>query len=185
MENLDIIKNSQGDKKPEKLFVNKTTYTTDMYVEFLKFHNKKYNPSYIAYTIFWTFLFFLCIILSFGSGNRTQGVLVMIILVCFVIYRVIRPKLIVDREMHSDKLEGNVTNTFTFYEKNFEVKNVNGKFIYKYSNLRKIFETKDYFYLYATKENAFLLSKSAFSFGTSYNFSKFIKTKCKFKYHSH
>lgn len=185
MGNLDIIKNEQGQKSEDKLFVNKTTYTKDMYVEFLKFHNKKYNPIYIAYTLFWAFLFFLCIILSFDSGSRTQGVLVTIILICFLIYRIVRPQLIVDKEMNSDKLEGNITNTFTFYEKNFEVKNANGKFIYKYSNLRKIFETQDYFYLYVTKENAFLLSKSAFSFGTSYTFSKFIKTKCRFKYMSH
>lgn len=182
MGNFDIVKNEQN---KEKLFVNKTTYTKDMYVDFLKFHNKKYNPSYIAYTVFWAFLFFLCIILSFGSGNRVQGVLVTTILICFVIYRIARPKFIVNKEITSDKFEGNLTNTFTFYEKNFEVKNVNGKFIYKYSNLRKIFETEDYFYLYATKENAFLLSKSAFSFGTSYNFSKFIKNKCSLKYKSY
>lgn len=182
MGNLDIIKNGQGEKNLEKLFVNKTTYTKDIYIDFLKFHNKKYNPSYIAYTVFWAFLFFLCIVLSFSSGNRVQGVIVTIILISFVIYRVARPKLIVSKEMNSDKFEGNLTNTFTFYEKNFEVKNVNGKFIYKFSNLRKVFETKDYFYLYVTKENAFLLSKSTFSFGTSYNFSKFIKDKCGLKY---
>ena len=171
-----------GDEHMEKLFENKTTYTTEMYVEFLKFHNKKYNPSYIAYTVFWAFLFVLCIMLSFNSGNRLQGVVMTIVLICFLIYRFVRPQVIVNREMNSDKLSEQVTNTFSFYDKNFRVKNANGKFDYKYSSLRKIFETDTFFYLYVTRENAFLISKAAFSLGTPDSFSKFIKSKCGFKF---
>lgn len=166
----------------KKLFENSTTYHQDTYVEFLKFHNKTYNPFYIAYTIFWSLLFLLCIYLSFTSNNRLQGVILTIVLICFISYRLYRPKMIVDKEINSDKFTTNNTNTFSFFDKNFEVKNLNGKFNYKYLMLHKVFETSDFFYLYVNRENAFLISKSTFSLGTSKDFSKFISNKCKLKF---
>ncbi len=164
------------------LFENQTTYTTNDYIKFLEFHNKKYNIYYIAYTVFWSFLFLLCVFLSFGSSARLQGVVITIILICFIVYRIAKPKMILDNELKSDKLSDNNVNTFKFYEKEFEVYNKNGKFSYKYFILRKIYETEDFFYLYVSKENAFLVSKNTFSFGTSKDFTSFIKDKCKSRY---
>ena len=46
----------------------------------------------------------------------------------------------------------------------------------------KVFETKDYFYLYLDEDTAFLVSKSGFKIGTPKDFSEFIKKKCIFKY---
>lgn len=166
----------------KKLFENKTTYTTDVYIKFLEFHNKKFNLSYIAYTIFWCFLLLLCMFTAFSSGARIQGVIVTIILISFISYRIIKPKMIVNNEMNSDKFSDNNTNIFSFYDKYFEIKNNNGKFNYKYFSLYKVFETSDFFYLYVSKENAFLISKTTFSLGTEKDFSNFIKSKCHFKY---
>ncbi len=166
----------------EKLFENKTTYTQDTYITFLKFHAKKNNLPYMAYTIFWSFLLLLCTYLAFASRNRLQGVIVSLILVCFVIYRIYRPKMIVDKEKNSEKISTNNTNTFSFYDKKIEITNNNGTFDYKYFMFRKVYETADFFYLYVTKENAFLVSKKGFSLGTPEEFSKFIKNKCGFKY---
>ena len=166
----------------EKLFENKTTYTKKIYFDFLEFHNKKHNFSYMLYTVVWSMVLLLCIYLAFASHNRIQGVIVTIILAGFILYRICRPKRVVDKELNSDKISTNNTNTFSFFDKNFEVKNNNGSFIYKYFMLRKIFETDDYFYLYVTRENAFLISKNTFSLGTSEDFSKFMKKKCGFKF---
>ena len=44
--------------------------------------------------------------------------------------------------------------------------------------LFKVFETKDYFYLYIDDENAVLVSKNGFKLGTAEEFSEFIKKKC-------
>lgn len=166
----------------EKLFENKTTYTQETYVEFLKFHNKTYNLSYMLYTVFWIALLLLSIYLSFAGNMRTQGVLLTIVLIGFVFYRIYRPKMIVDKEMKSEKVSDNNTNTFNFYDKNFVVENNNGSFTYKYILLRKVFETKTFFYLYVTKEDAFLVAKDSFTVGTSEGFSDFIKKKCSLKY---
>lgn len=170
-----------GDKQ-KVLFKNATTYTKDIYVEFLNFHSKTYSLSYLLYTVFWTALLLLCIYLSFGIGNIFQGLVLTLGLIVFIAYRVYRPKMIVKRENNSDKFTSNNTNTFKFFDKNFEVKNNNGSFYYRYFALHRIFEAKDFFYLYVNRENAFLISKSAFSLGTSDDFSKFIKKKCGIKF---
>lgn len=166
----------------KKLFENKTTYNQDTYIDFLKFHNKTYNFSYVLYTIAWSALLILCIYLSFGSYNRIQGVILTVALIIFVFYRIIHPRMVVNKELESDKISTNNTNTFSFYEKTFEVENKNGSFIYRYFMLHKIFETADFFYLYVSRENAFLISKKTFSIGTSEEFSKFLRNKFKFKY---
>lgn len=165
-----------------KLFENETKYTTNDYVQFLRFHNKKFNAGYMAYTILWSLLLSLCIFLCFGSGARLQGVIITIILISFIAYRFIKPKMIVDNELKSDKYGENCSNTFTFYDKEFEVKNKMGKFKYKYSIFYKIYETNDFFYLYVSKENAFLVSKYSFSLGNAKDFSAFMKVKFKSKY---
>jgi len=165
-----------------KLFENVTTYTANAYVEFLRFHKKNNNPLYIAYTVLWSLLLLVCTILAFGSGARIQGVVITIILVCFVIYRLAHPKMVIDKEFKSDKLSGNNTNTFEFYDNHFEVSNKNGSFNYKYFMLHKIYETPEYFYLYVSKENAFLVSKYAFSLGNAKEFATFMKVKCSSRY---
>ena len=148
-----------------KLFENETEYSANDYVKFLRFHKKKFSFSYIIYTLFWSVILFLSLFLAFGTGARLQGVLITIILIIFVIYRFVRPNIIANSEFNSDKLEDNNVNTFSFYDKEFEVLNKNGTFTYKYFMIYKIFEIKDFYYIYMSKENAFLVSKYAFSKG--------------------
>ena len=52
----------------------------------------------------------------------------------------------------------------------------------KYYKLKKVFETKKYFYLYIDKRHAFILDKNGFKKGDITTFSDFIKKKCLFKY---
>ena len=87
-----------------KIFINKTTNTEEAYMDFLSFHSKTFNLIYLSYTVFWAFLFLLCIILAFGSGLRLQGVTFTILLITFILYRIIRPKLVTNKELKSDKI---------------------------------------------------------------------------------
>ena len=169
-------------EKSNKLFENETTYTQNMYIDFVNFHNKRYNFSYILYTIIWFIILFSCIVYCFSCNMRLQGVVITIILLSFIIYRFVRPKMLVNKELKSDKVGKNNINVFTFYPKHMEIKNKNGKFTYNYFMIRRAFETKENFYLYVTKENAFLISKKTFSLGTAEEFSKFAKSKFGLRY---
>lgn len=166
----------------EKLFINKTTYSKDTYMEFLRFHSKTYSTSYMLYTIFWSFVILLSVYLAFASNYRIQGVVLTIALIAFMIYRIYRPKRNVEKELKSDKISDNNTNTFTFYNKYFATENKNGSFNFRYFMLYRVFETDKFYYLYISRENAFLISKDSFSYGTAEDFSNFIKKKCRLKY---
>ena len=102
----------------EKLFENKTEYNQDVYIDFLRFHSKKYNFGYYAYTVIWAFLFLLCIIICFDTNMRMQGVLITILLISFLIYRIVRPQMIAKKELSSEKIVSKNVNTFEFYDKN-------------------------------------------------------------------
>lgn len=164
------------------LFKNSTIYTQDTYFDFLRFHKKTYMFAYILYTIAWILLLLLCIYLSFGSNSPIQGILLILVLIGFVAYRVLRPRYMLNKELNSDNVSDENINTFNFYDSHFVLENNDGSFSYRYLMLHKIFETNDYFYLYTTKENAFILSKNTFSIGTPKEFSSFIKKHCLFKY---
>ncbi|MCI8518797.1 MAG: YcxB family protein [Clostridia bacterium] len=170
------------ENKSTKLFINKTTNTQDAYMKFLKFHSKTFSFSYILYTVFWSFLFTLCIFLAFRGNARIQGVLLTIALIGFIAYRFFKPRMIMDNELKSEKVSTKSVNTYTFYERSFQIKNKNGTFNYKYFMINKVFETSEYFYLYVSKENAFLVSKNTFSLGTPTDFSSFMRRKFKLKY---
>ena len=132
------------ENKSTKLFINKTTNTQDAYMKFLKFHSKTFSFSYILYTVFWSFLFTLCIFLAFRGNARIQGVLLTIALIGFIAYRFFKPRMIMDNELKSEKVSTKSVNTYTFYERSFQIKNKNGTFNYKYFMINKVFETSEY-----------------------------------------
>jgi len=71
------------------------------------------------------------------------------------------------------------TVTINFYKFYFKIEQK----VYPYLKLYKVFETKEYFYLYVNEENAVLVNKKGFKIGTTEEFTEFIKKKCLFKYH--
>lgn len=166
----------------EKLFENITTYNIDEYKKFVKFHNKKYNLNYNLYTLFVLFLIMFCTVSSFSSKNTKLGILFIIIAICFIIYRILHPYLFVKKEATSEKIGKELTNTYTFYEDYFRIKNNKQTIKLKYHKLYKIFETKDNFYLYINKNHSFVLSKNTFTIGKVSDFYGFIKKKLWFRF---
>lgn len=161
----------------EKLFENTTTYNSKIYAEFVKFHNQKYNLKYNLYTLFMLILIAFCIVSQFLHGNIHLGILFVIIMFSFLIFRVFHPYFFVKKEANSNKVKKQLTNKYSFYDNYMEIKNLTGKVKIKYYKLYKIFETEDYFYLYINKNYSYVLSKSNFSIGTAEDFYKFMKKK--------
>ena len=71
---------------------------------------------------------------------------------------------------------------FIFMIKKFEVTNEQEDRIMRYSRLYKVYENKEFFYMYLDKENALVLEKSGFERGDPDSFGKFLKEKIKSKY---
>ena len=164
-----------------KLFENTTTYTSDVYREFVEFHNKKYNLKYNLYTLFMLALIVFCMVLQFSYSNVSLGILFLLIMIVFLIWRVFHPFFFVKKEANSDKVKKQLTNTYSFYDNYIEIKNDNDSFNLRYFKLHKVFETENNFYLYINKNYSFVLDKNGFSIGNPDLFYDFIREKIWYK----
>lgn len=165
----------------EKLFENTTTYTSSVYAEFVKFHNKKYNLKYNLYTLFMLFLIVFCMVLQFLYSNITLGILFVLFMVAFLFWRVFHPYFFVKKEANSSKVTKQMKNTYSFYNNYFEIKNDADDVKLPYYKLYKVFETENYFYLYINKNYSFVLAKDSFSLGNVDEFYGFMKKKLWYK----
>lgn len=161
----------------EKLFENTTTYTKEIYDDFVRFHNKKYNLKYYLYTFAFLIAFVFCMVLQFCYGNIILGIVFTVAAVVFIAYRSLHPYLFIKKEASSDKVQKQLTNTYSFYDDHMEINNKNNIIKLKYYKLFKVFETDTVFYLYLNKNYSYVLRKSGFSIGSSKNFYTFIKKK--------
>ena len=159
------------------LFKNKTTYSEDVYNEFLEFHRKKFGLKFALFNICIIALILTCIVYLVSYRNYTSAIMFCIILTIFIFLRYFKPALEVSNDYKSEKISDNSTFTFTFYDKYFTIKEKNDIYKSKYRNLYKIFETDNYFYLYIDKNHSFLLDKTGFIVGDSNDFNKFILHK--------
>lgn len=160
------------------LFKNITKYNSKNYEQFVKFHGKKFNFSYNMYTIIMSILLVYCIVLNISQKNLIFILLFLTLLVLLILFRVFLPVKRYKKTKKQFSKNREAFFSFTFYNFYFTV----GKKAFPYGRLYKVFETKDYFYLYIDDESAILVSKNGFKMGSATEFSDFIKKKCFFKY---
>ena len=160
------------------LFKNVTRYTQKNYQQFVRFHNNKFNARYMLYTFIMSLLILYCVILNVLQKNIWFVLIFILILLGFLFIRICIPSIRYKKACNQYKNGKSDTFAFTFYNHFFTI----GKIRYYYFKLHKVYETKDYFYLYFDEDNAALVSKNGFKLGKPNDFSDFIKKKCLLKY---
>lgn len=163
-------------------FQNTTTYTLEEYKKFVQFHNEKYNTRYHLYTLFILILLIFCMVLQFRYQNIVLGILFVFILGGFLFYRVFYPLFFIKKEASSKKITQKMTNTYTFYCNFVRITNGKDDIELKYRRFYKIFETKERFYLYLSKNYAYILDKNTFNIGNVHEFYSFMKRKLWIKF---
>lgn len=160
------------------LFKNITKYNSKNYEQFIKFHGEKFNFSYNMYTIIMSVLLIYCIILNISQKEIWLILLFLALLILLFLIRMYFPMKRYQKTKKKYSKNKEISISFTFYKFyfSFEEKTIT------YSKIYRVYETKDYFYLYLDDENAVLVSKSGFKLGSVEEFRKFIKKKCFFKY---
>ena len=167
------------------LFKNRTKYTKQVYDTFLQFHNQKYGSSYIFYTALVTILIFFCLGMNLKYKNFFTASIFLVIMIAFLLYRFIHPKKEIKKELKTDKIQKGKEFQFRFFEKNIEIVDKLELSKVKYFNIKHIYETDNYFYLYIDRNHAFLLDKTKFVIGNCEDFKIFIKHKCPFRFKSY
>lgn len=160
------------------LFKNVTIYNSKNYNQFIKFHGEKFNFSYNMYTLFMLALMLYCVVLNIIQKNILLFLLFLAMFALTIVFRMILPVKRYQKTKKKFAKNKQTSITINFYKFYFKI----DEKTYTYLKLYKVFETKDYFYLYIDEQNAVLVNKNGFKLGTAEQFSEFIKKKCLFKY---
>jgi len=160
------------------LFKNVTIYNSKNYNQFVKFHGEKFNFSYNMSTLVMLALMLYCIILNIIQKNLLLFLVFLAMFVLTIVFRMYLPGRRYQKTKKTFAENKNTSVTIDFYKFYFKIEDK----VYPYFKLYKVFETKDYFYLYVDEENAALAAKNGFKVGSVAEFTEFIKKKCLFKY---
>ena len=168
----------------EELFENKTKYTEDNYNTFLKYYEKEYGTSDRLFFVYNIIFFGFCMIFAFKSSETGLGIGILVGLLIYLGFKFIRPARKTEKIKQGPMLSGKFVNTYKFYKRYFMVENSEGKAQILYIRLYRVVETRDYYYIYISREAAFLVSKQGFTKGNDKEFSEFIRKKTFTKYRS-
>jgi Ca2+/Na+ antiporter len=163
------------------LYKNKTKYTKEVYSKYLQFHQNKFGNKYTFSTVVTILLLCFCIITNLQYYHKSVAFILLITLIIFCFYRFYHPIKLVKQELKTEKFKNEIEFAFKFYNKFFTIFDSKNLEKVQYWKLHRIYETKDFFYLYIDKNHAFLLDKNTFTRGDTSEFLKFIKRKIWFK----
>lgn len=166
----------------KELFQNKTKYTEKEYKLFLKSYNEEYAMSGFLYMIFYVAFFIFFFILGIVTKEYILSLVMFIFLVIYIYYKFIWTKKKIKKEKATPKIKKAYTTTFKFYKRFFRVENKDGKAQVWYFKMYKVIETDTHFYIYISRDYAFIISKRGFINSTSQEFGDFIKKKAWGKY---
>lgn len=120
------------------LFENTTKYSKTIYSKFVAFHRKKYQFSYILYTIT-VVVFILCgLIFQFQTHNFCLALVLCCALIFFMVWRLTHPSQVISKEYKSNKIQQSKEYTFKFYSNYFTVEDKKEIFELKYYKLYHI-----------------------------------------------
>ncbi len=162
------------------LFKNNTKYTKERYNDFIEFHKNKYGKKVLIKII----LTLICLlyIVVFNIINRNWKIILLLLVIGLVLYVLNNTKQEKQSSNNRKITKKQKEFTFYFYQKYIKIKCGRKFDRLKYFELHKVFETKEYFFLYTDEKHSLILSKDGFEIGKATDFTNFIKKKCLLKY---
>lgn len=158
------------------LFKNTTKYDKENCNNFIMFHNNKYGTKELLKAI----LAAICILymLIFNIMNRNWYLILILIAIGILVYFINTKK-----EEKKKKEKKKIKEfTFYFYERYIKIKYKRQFERMTYFEIKKVFETKENFFLYVDEKKSLILDKEGFEIGDIKEFSQFIRRKCPLRY---
>lgn len=162
------------------LFKNTTQYTKEKYNDLVEFHKEKYGRK-IVFRIIALMLCFIYIV-TFNIINKNWILLLVVAGIIIILYIIKNYKEKKQTQKRNKAINKKKEFTFIFYKRYIKLKYARKYDIIPYFKIYKIFETKEYFYIYTDENHSLILSKDGFEIGTPRKFTEFIKKKCPLKY---
>lgn len=159
----------------EQIFKNTTKLTEKEYKIFLKSYQNEHAKADLLYSLFYSIFFIICAIMLLINKDYLVGGILLLGVIAYMIYKYFRTKKIAQN--NNKKLNIQITNKYDFYNNYFDIENQEGSGRIWYVKMYKVVETNTHFYIYISREYAYIISKSGFTKGEEKDFSKFIKKK--------
>lgn len=154
----------------------KTTTNPKLYKEFFKSYYKEKTKTLVMIT---SVIGVLAILFSMYAFAVIKNIFTVTIPLAAGIMLIIYPRFSYRRPYNSAK-KNKITTTFEFYDDRLVEINKASRDSYKYSELMKVTETDDYFYIYHSAESASVVDKSNIRLCTEAELRDFLKTKLEF-----
>ena len=158
------------------LFKNTTKYSKENCNNFINFHTNKYGKKELIKYILMFLIFVYIFIFNLIYTNWYFLLALLLIGVCIYF------KSKQNKEKKKKERKKIKEYTFYFYKNYIKIRYRKEFDRIPYFRIKKIFETDKNFFLYTDDTHSLILDKEGFVIGNSKEFSKFIKTKCPFKY---
>lgn len=174
-------------RESEAIYINKTEINEDIINKFYKFYNFK-----IKKLDCYTFLLSGIILIAIGIlylikldrhflGLIWNIIINTLFLTLGIIFLVLALK---SKKYDKEKSLGtyeqdisNIKNKYYFYDDKLIIVNEVGETEIKYEYIERIYEAKDYYYIFTNQDNAYILKSNNFTKGDEYRFNKFITEK--------
>ncbi len=165
-----------------ELFINKTKCTKEEYDRFQESYKKEYALSEWISVLYYFVFFIFCIVMSFISKEFKLGIILIIAFCLYLFYKFIFMPKRIKKQEGSNQLVKEYVTTYIFYNKIFTSKNEDKEVSTPYFKIYRVIETKTNYYIYVSREYAFIVSKEGFENDKEAEFKEFIKKKVKLKY---
>lgn len=147
-------------EESEVLYKAKSKITKENYIKFNNFHLKKKN---VAISV----IFYVCIVIIYIAAislllmreHIFEGILYFIFATFFLLWQIFLPKIFVNRILKTDKITGKTENEFKFGKEKFSISNEYGMATISYTDLHRIYETNEFYYLYLNNRQAYIVEK--------------------------
>lgn len=185
------------------LFTNKTKNSKKIYDEFLVFHHKTFKLKFWFKTTIVTILLIYILVINLMNNTfmtRLVAICIFLSLIIYLFFKVFKPIKDVEKDYKSSTIQKEEFQIYNFYEKHMtiqklnislkdtnEVENAinvnepNSQIITKkYSNLYKIYETKNFYYFYLNFYRVYIIDKQTFINSSANDFSNYFNKKLRF-----
>ncbi len=141
----------------EKISITVTPNYND-YKAFFRFHYKTRQKGIRTALTIIAIIIALIGIYVFGTTNQVVGVIMLWAALMLTVY----PRNMYRTSARRMKKSDPVTSHISFYDDEMSENRAAKKKTYKYSELHKVYETKSYYYIYYTPDNAAVIPKCNF-----------------------
>lgn len=150
-----------------------TTTSPKLYLDFFK---KYYKEKTRVLVIITTVIGIICVLAGAYAYAAQEGIYICAVLIAAGVMLAVYPRFSYRRPYNSVK-DNVITTKFEFYDDKLVEINDATREEYMYSELMKVWETPEYFYIYHTKESASVVDKQGFTLGTPEELSSILKEK--------